>query len=176
MMTLDDAWNWYNTTKLQLNLFSRLARKHWGELPWGGTLGNDDSFRDLGGEEIEAGSEYCLEHLDDFAVLLLFSVFESIVRDRVVQGIQNERPSLKHPHLVRIVGDALDGIEHGSFYRVLDVFKGEDPALVEEVNQVRRYRNWVAHGRRLKPPEAVSPQLAYERLNRFLGGLANLAS
>ena len=39
---------------------------------------------------------------------------------------------------------------------------------LEEVNQVRRYRNWVAHGRRAAQPAAVSPKVAFERLTRFL--------
>ena len=45
--------------------------------------------------------------------------------------------------------------------------------LVEEVNQVRRYRNWVAHGRRddLRPKDNVEPREAYDRLTRFLAAL-----
>jgi hypothetical protein len=43
-----------------------------------------------------------------------------------------------------------------------------DVNLTEEVNQVRRYRNWVAHGRRMEQPAAVDPATAYDRLKRFL--------
>jgi hypothetical protein len=32
---------------------------------------------------------------------------------------------------------------------------------------VRRYRNWVAHGRRSTRPEWVGPRMAYERLSRL---------
>jgi hypothetical protein len=55
-----------------------------------------------------------------------------------------------------------------SIFRVLDVFKGQNADFVEEVNQVRRYRNWVAHGRRATAPPFVDPEMAYERLKRFL--------
>ena len=46
-----------------------------------------------------------------------------------------------------------------------------DANLIEEVNQVRRYRNWVAHGRRTPQPAAVTPATAYDRLKRFLDHL-----
>jgi hypothetical protein len=39
---------------------------------------------------------------------------------------------------------------------------------VEEVNQVRQYRNRVAHGRRGNPPFSLDPETASERLKRFL--------
>jgi hypothetical protein len=51
---------------------------------------------------------------------------------------------------------------------VLEPFKKGHADLVEEVHQVRRYRNWVAHGRRDQPRDRVHPQLAYDRLTRFL--------
>ena len=34
MIDLDEAWNWYVTTRNQLKLFGRLGQKHWDELPW----------------------------------------------------------------------------------------------------------------------------------------------
>jgi hypothetical protein len=64
-----------------------------------------------------------------------------------------------------------DSIEQGSFFRVLEPYKDVDANLVEEVNQVRRYRNWVAHGRRTDQPAAVDPTTAYGRLKRFLARL-----
>ena len=33
MMNLDEAWNWYVTTRKQLSLFGRFGRKHWNHLP-----------------------------------------------------------------------------------------------------------------------------------------------
>ena len=53
-------------------------------------------------------------------------------------------------------------------YRVLEVFKGRDAGLVEEVNQVRSYRNRAAHGRRTAKPAAVDPETAFRRLKEFL--------
>ena len=44
-------------------------------------------------------------------------------------------------------------------------------ALVTQVDQVRDYRNWVAHGRRDAPTNNIPPQVAYERLKEFLAVL-----
>jgi hypothetical protein len=64
-----------------------------------------------------------------------------------------------------------ESIEHGSFFKVMEPYKDVDADLVEEVNQVRRYRNWVAHGRRTKQTPVVRPEVAYDRLKRFLNKL-----
>ena len=64
-------------------------------------------------------------------------------------------------------------LEHGSIFRVLEPFKGKAADLTEEVNKVRRYRNWVAHGRRTPQSDAVDPLTAYKRLKRFLEELSN---
>jgi hypothetical protein len=168
MIDLDDAWTWYVTTRTQVKLFGRLGRKHWDELPWDGALGKDDKLKSLEAEAIVTGSAFCLDHLDDFAVLILFSMFESVVRAQVLSDVEDEKSRLRHALIIRIVADATDEIEHGSFYRVLQVLKGLDANVIEEVHQVRRYRNWVAHGRRTAKPDAVDPETAFRRLKEFL--------
>jgi len=40
---------------------------------------------------------------------------------------------LRHAVIIQIVEGAVQKIEHGSFYRVLEVFKGRDAGLVEEL-------------------------------------------
>ena len=75
-----------------LQLLGRLGRKYWNDLPWDCLLEQDDQFKDVEGPRSSStDSMFCQEHLDDFAVLILFSVFESIVRDRVASDVQNER-------------------------------------------------------------------------------------
>lgn len=123
MMTLDDAWNWYVTTKNQLKLFGRFGRKYWDSLPWAGPLGTDETLHGLEGDVIDQNSRFGLEHLDDFAVLILFSVFESIVCDHVLSEVADERSRLRHTLLLQIVDGAIEEIESGSFFRVLEVFK-----------------------------------------------------
>jgi hypothetical protein len=67
-------------------------------------------------------------------------------------------------------------IQSGSFSKVVKAFKGMSTDLIEEVNQVRRYRNWVAHARRGEQPAYVDPPLAHARLKRFLSQMSEVAT
>lgn len=148
-----------------------MGTKHWDHLPWEGALGHDDSLKLLTTEMLLADSQRVLDDLDDLCVLLLFSVFEAIIRSHVLAEVEVELATLKHVAIKRAVTEMKETLEHGSFYRVLEPYKGIAPDVVEQVNQVRRYRNWVAHGRRSEQPETVTPSTAYERLTRFLEAL-----
>jgi hypothetical protein len=172
MTTLDDAWNWYHTTRKQLDLLGRIGRRHWDNLPWEGTIGKDARLRNIESRDIIADTDLSLEHQDDFAVLILFSAFESIIREQARSDVRNARDRLLHPLVTRILDEAVQDIEQGSIFRVLDVNQGQDVDLVEQVNQVRRYRNWVAHGRRGDRPPSVDPPTAYRRFKRFLDRFA----
>jgi hypothetical protein len=173
--TLDEAWRWYKAARGVSKAMARLGGVYWNDLPWDGGLGRDNILGHLEAAEVEEMSRAVLNDLDDLCVLLLFSVFEATVRERVRVEVAEELPILRHPALVQAVATLNDTIGHGSFYRVLEVYKGLDINLVEEVNQVRRYRNWVAHGRRGEQPDNVSPDDAYLRLKRFLDRLADIA-
>lgn len=169
MTSLAGAWRWYEAVRRQATLTRRLVGVHWDELPWPGRFGRDPHFRDL--DPLRAGedAEYVVGQLADLAVMVLFSVFEAMVRDVVLAAARPEAERLTNPALRAAAADALDAIAEGSFFRVLAPFKIDGHAdLVEEVNQVRRYRNWVAHGRRGDAPASVSPEAARERLERFL--------
>lgn len=172
MTTLQDAWNWYQATRASLRHIERLAEKHWGALPWDGDLGRDQLLRDVTGPDVLREAQTGQQPLADLAVLVLFSVFESVVRGVVRSQVADEAAALRHPSLVYAAQDAVTAINEGSFFRVLEPYKGLDAGLIEEVNQVRRYRNWVAHGRRGDPPGSpalrIEPRTAFERLNRFL--------
>jgi hypothetical protein len=166
--SLEDAWKWYSSVKELTLAMSALGRKHWDTLPWTGALGQDQRLRQLEASEILDGVKAVLEDLDDLCVLLLFSVFEATVRKRALEEVHAELPSLRHPALLQAVRTLIEALEHGSFFRVTEAYKALDPDLCEEVNQVRKYRNWVAHGRRGEPQNAVDPRTAYSRLKRFL--------
>jgi hypothetical protein len=107
--------------------------------------------------------------LDDLAVLLLFSVFEARVRDRTLEEMDREmeKPP-RHLVLRKAVGDARDTVEHGSFGRLTESYKELDPNVRTMVDQVRNYRNWVAHGRRGPVDNNVDPDSALKRLMQFL--------
>jgi hypothetical protein len=60
------------------------------------------------------------------------------------------------------------------FAKVTAAFQKMDDDLTAQVNQVRRFRNWVAHGRRDTPENNVTPEGAFERLGRYLDLLTAL--
>jgi hypothetical protein len=166
--SLDDAWRWYQSTRQLTRTMGRLGERHWADLPWDGNLGRDDQLKDLTSAGILVHAQTVLDDLDDLCVLLLFSVFEATVRNRVLEDVDKELPFVSHVALRRALDAMREGIEQGSFFRVLEPYKQLDANLIEQVNQVRRYRNWVAHGRRAEQPAAVDPATAYDRLKRFL--------
>lgn len=172
MNTLEEARDWYLATVGQIRILQRLGNKYWDGLDWGGPLGRDQHLRSVERVWIAEQADRSLRPLDDLAVLVLFSVFESTVRGTVRDQVAAAAADLKHPTLMHAAEEALESIEEGSFFRVLEPFKVLDAGLVEEANQVRRYRNWVAHGRRGDPPGSppidIDPQTAYNRLSRCL--------
>ena len=100
--------------------YGPVPEKHRTGLPWGGQLGRDNRLRDLQVPDILRMSGAVLGDLDDLDVLLLFSVFEAIVREYVRDEIAVELPKVRHPILLAAVKGLNEGIESGSFFRVLD--------------------------------------------------------
>ena len=173
MKTLADAWKWYLNAKQNLERMRRLGEKHWGDPSMeAASVWKDDSFRRLEADDIVAESRVGLEPIDDLAVVVLFSMFESQVRDYLVERIQPQADTITDPILKEAAESAILGVKEGSFYtHVLEPLKKQshiDPNLVTQVDQVREYRNWVAHGRRDAPINNVTPRMAYERLQEFL--------
>lgn len=171
MKTLKDAWQWYQDTKRSLKLIHRLGEKHWSGLSDATgieRLFRDDAFRTLEASDIVATSSNALTHLDDLAIVVLFSVFEAILRESIVDDIVPQAENLRHQSLKVAARDMIEMIRFGSFFRLLDLFRESIPDLTEEVNQVRKYRNWVAHGKRGPFENAVTPDAALDRLERFL--------
>ena len=170
MKTLDDAWRWYQDGKKSLKLADRLGEKHWRTLPvdYALSLRKDDAFRMLEPLDITAPAKYALRHLDDLAIVVMFSVFEATVRENVLAQIKPEASILQHHSLIKAAKALAEEIRAGSFFHVLAPFRSREPGLAEEVDQVREYRNWVAHGKRKAVPNAVTPEVAYDRLARFL--------
>ncbi len=169
MKTLEDAWQWFNDAKQTMNRMLRVGNRYWDAIPWDQQpWRSDNRFGTLTAEDITKPAENALENLDDLAIVVLFSVFESRVRNAILQEIDGEGPKILHPILSKAFAYARAEVEQGSFFTVLESYKPQDAELIEEVNQVRRYRNWVAHGKRGVEPASVDPQAAYDRLARFL--------
>src|SRR4051794_30857133 len=99
MNSLEDAWQWYQDTRTLVQVTRRLATRYWDELPWDGRLGRDDHLSLLESDDLDARAKFSLTHLDDLAVIALFSVFEGLVRDRVRREVEDEARTLRHTTL-----------------------------------------------------------------------------
>jgi hypothetical protein len=176
MKTLTAAREWWVATKENLARMQHLGKRHWSDASLSdASIWQDDRFKTLEAARIVAETSASLEPIDDLAVVVLFSVFESQVRDFLSKLMQPHADRITHPILREAARDALRGVEDGSFYRrVLEPLKRQgfvSPDLVTQVDQVRDYRNWVAHGRREAPTNFVTPEQAYVRLEEFLAAI-----
>jgi hypothetical protein len=176
MKTLADARDWYIATKRSLDRLRGLGEKHWNDSSLAdASIWQDDRFRMLEAAVIVGDTETSLEPMDDLAVVVFFSVFESQVRDYLIELMRPHVDAIVEPILKESADDAVRGVEEGSFYRrVLEPLKKQcrvSADLVTQIDQIRDYRNWVAHGRREAPTNRVVPREAYERLSHFLGAL-----
>jgi hypothetical protein len=179
MKTLQDAWDWYKSARMNLRRMQRLGSHHWNhESLQGASIWQDENFKQLEAADIEQETSRALDPIDDLGVLVLFSVFESAVRDHLEGIIKPLKARLGHPILEHAADGALDGIRQGSFARnVLGPLQEQGritPELSDKVNRVRHYRNWVAHGKREPRPKDVSnvtPGVAFTRLKEFLDTL-----
>jgi hypothetical protein len=174
--SLEDAWKWYESVRLLTEHMGRLGENYRNREEWAEALGRDNHFKHVSSSQIKGRVETTLADLDDLGVLLLFSVFEANVRDQATLDVKQSLPPVLHPAVDHAIKGLISDIENGSFGKVTDAYKGMDIDLIEEVNQVRRYRNWVAHGRRDPRPPAVKPRSAYDRLKRFLERMADAAA
>lgn len=177
MKTLGDAWAWYKAVATNAKRLTHLA-EHWDQLPWATAeyewvkkLERDNVLGRVDSGEMREDARRAAKELDELAVLVLFSVFEAIVRDWVEEQVRPEIEQLRHPTLVKAGREVLDAVAQGSFFRLLEPYKlTGNHDLVEQINQIRKYRNWVAHGRNPQnaPATSVTPLDARDRLQQFL--------
>lgn len=100
---LKDAWEWCASVKQLVTMMDRISKRYWDKdenKTLGETLHRDNRFREIEAEEIQGRVERVLKSLDDLAILLLFSVFEADVRNRVLEELENEAATPpRHPVL-----------------------------------------------------------------------------
>ncbi len=169
--SLDDAWGWYIAVRT-LAFDAKALAKKWDDPAVDNVLSRDNRFRDRTAADLQDMAKTILDDRDDLAVLVLFSVFEATVRARAEAEVEREAVLIGHPAILRAVKELKDAIQNGSFAKVLDAHKSMDVDLTERVSQVRKFRNWVAHGRRDAPENLVEPESAIDRMRRYLERLA----
>jgi hypothetical protein len=167
---LGNALTWYANAVQVTKSMRRIGQKHWTAMLDVESIWRDDTLHKWTKGDLVVNATTVINELDDLCVLLLFSVFEAAVRAHVKSTVDD---ALKQPtHLHPIVKHSLESLAkdviHGGFYRIFEPFQRLNAGLAEQVNQIRRYRNWVAHGRRGAQPSSVEPLIAHRLLQSFL--------
>ena len=179
MKTLEDAWNWYVSASRNLLRMQRLGTHHWDDISLqSASIWTDEKFKQVEATEIEQETKVAIQPLNDLGVLVLFSVFEAVVRDHFEGEIKPLTAKLDHPILKDAAENVLEGIRQGSFAnKVLTPLQDQGritSELSDKVKQVRDYRNWIAHGKR-EPRSAniinLTAREAFDRLKEFLDTL-----
>lgn len=169
--SLEEAQNWYLAVKTLAGDMKKLAGK-WDDPALEQVLSRDNRLRERTASEMITKATTILDDLDDLAILLLFSVFEATIRDLALADVDRETAELRHPAVLSAVKNLKDSIKNGSFSKVTDAYKSRDVDLTAQVDQVRKFRNWVAHGRRDEPENSIDPERAIDRLQRYLARFA----
>lgn len=105
--------------------------------------------------------------LDDLFVLAMTASFEVSIKDY----IKTQVAVAPGPYQAALQDWLDDQVESAKLYRLGGIFKPPITAsLLKTVDEIRAYRNWVAHGRSATktPPTMVTPPLAYSTLTTFL--------
>lgn len=105
------------------------------------------------------------------AVLFLHATFESAIRDDLAaKGALLAAATGPHvafgTELAAWFADLTADVRMDVVTRPYATAAG--PTLLGVVGNIRKYRHWLAHGRRGTAPPAVTPQFTYTRLTQFL--------
>lgn len=130
----------------------------------------DTDFVDNPIDVIRRNIQASRETVDDHTILAMWAVFERemvAVLESESRKMLDASPSAFNEALFRKVEA---GIEHWRIDDKIDLFKPVLPVkLFELTNEIKRYRNWVAHRNLKKPsPKKVTPEIAYEVLAEAL--------
>jgi len=111
------------------------------------------------------------ELIDDQAVLFLYATFEAVLRDHVVAQAGHLIGAI-HPSAqfgLNMQAWFADICRETRMDKVVDLFSPSvSQTLIAQAGSIRKYRHWLAHGKRGAVPPSVTPLFAYTSLTSFL--------
>lgn len=169
MSQLDETIAWYRTVKANQLLVSKVLKDHIEVVP------ETSPFFGLSESEATRMLEESAAEVEDLTVVALVSFFEQLVIDslrELVERIETEQTS---PTMGALAGYAFRDVERWRFDDILKLFEAAlQHGLLDQVRNIYRYRNWVAHGKRKQKPVITDPVTAYEALSRFLSSVGEV--
>ncbi len=109
--------------------------------------------------------------LDDQTVMFLYATFEATLRDHIIaQGpllAAAARPGIQFgPNLEAWFTEICKDTRMDKVVVLFESWAGA--TAVAQAGSIRKYRQWLAHGKRGAGPPSVTPQFAYNSLTSFL--------
>jgi hypothetical protein len=111
------------------------------------------------------------DEVDDQAVLFLYATFEARLREHIVaqSGLLTGATQPSAQFGQNLHGWFNDLCRDARMDKVLDLFvPSVNQVLIAQVGSIRKYRHWLAHGRRGLAVPSVTPLFAYRTLTSFL--------
>lgn len=119
-------------------------------------------------DEAVAAIARAMDQAANLAVLALFATFERQVIERLQTAedwiVDKGYPSA---YAVRLGERFRKKVERWEIEEILNLFKPEvDPTLIDAANDVKQYRDWIAHQNPNNPsPPSTTPELAFAVLS-----------
>ncbi len=165
---LDPIWASYQTSREALKVVRRcvlLGEPH-RDRPFRNTSFHKQHARGLAKRLREAEAQ-----MNDLVVLSLYAAFEARLRDHVarraglLRGVA--RPDQEFGEtLAQEFSEYFGGSRFGKLIELSSHAVGQ--GLIEGAGNIRKFRHWLAHGRRGPTPPSVTPLAAYTSLTKFL--------
>lgn len=166
---LDATLKWYRTALDGLRVAERVLR-----LQTPGVITDKHVFFTQQPTEAMAALEVAKDDLARLAILDLAAVFERNLRLYVLKSLVQHYSTAGAFHDSVRAQLKVDVTYWGYSDPLLGIFPGVDEDLRGQVKQIVRFRDWIAHAKRVEPdpddiqPENVTPEVAYDRLTAFL--------
>lgn len=115
--------------------------------------------------------------IDDLTVLALVSFFEQLLLAYLRELAEQITAEQTGPVPRVLTEHAFKNAERWRFKEILKLFGLiVDASLLEKVEKLYEYRNWVAHGKHKRKPVTTDPLDAYEALSLFLERIGRRSS
>lgn len=95
-----------------------------------------------------------MEAIKDLFIIDAFAAFERLLRKRVLDSLESQKNALS-ANLVQVVRNESEFIKIETLLDVLKNFVGSN--RIGLIKQIKRYRDWVAHGKRPLTYSPVKP-------------------
>lgn len=170
MNELDAIWQWYQIASDSLRISRRAALVLFPR-PANLIQPKFSAFYDQPHEHVDSRLTFAGENIDNLVVLHIVATFERLLRDRVASVIESS-DLRKDGFKANIRRQCIADSEFWQYAdRLIDLFDSVSNNLRMQAKQLVRFRDWVAHGRRLvepEPPSNCTPVFAYQTVKQFL--------